>query len=152
NDEAKEAAIRLDEHYAFHPKLRPLMPLFREGRLGIVQSAGSDNTSGSHFEAQDQMEHGEAAGRAIGGGWLGRHLRSRAGKAATPLSAVAIGRAVPESLRGARGVSALESLDEIQLRAPSGDPRAVAATLAAIYGAETGLLSQPGKMTLDLLR
>jgi uncharacterized protein (DUF1501 family) len=76
NDEAKDAAIRLDDFYAFHPKMRPLLPLFKEGRLGVVQGVGSDNTSGSHFEAQDQMEHGESQGRSIGGGWLGHDLES----------------------------------------------------------------------------
>jgi uncharacterized protein (DUF1501 family) len=151
-DEKADAAIRLDDFYAFHPKLRPLYPLFEEGRLGIVQAVGSDNTSGSHFEAQDQMERGESYGRVIGGGWLGRHLRARAGAEVTPLSAVAIGPTIPESLRGAPAASAINSLDEIQIKTPSGDPRAVSAALAAMYGAEVGILSQPGRSTLDLLR
>jgi len=151
NQDSENAAIKLDDFYGFHPKMRPLLPLFREGRLAVVQSTGSDNTSGSHFEAQDQMEHGESQGRTIGGGWLGRHLRSRAGKEMTPLSAVAIGAAIPESLRGAPSASALKSLDELQIKTPSNDPRAVSQALAAMYGAETGLLSQPGRATLDLL-
>ncbi|MGE0129599.1 MAG: DUF1501 domain-containing protein [Blastocatellales bacterium] len=155
NDEAKEAAIRLDDFYALHPKLRPLLPLFKEGRLGVVQGIGSDNTSGSHFEAQDQMEHGESisqeGGRSVGGGWLGRHLRSRAGKKMTPLSAIAIGPTIPESLRGAPSSSALRSLDEIQIKTSSGDARAVSKALASMYGAEVGLLAAPGRATLDLL-
>jgi len=67
NHDAIDAAIRLDDYYAFHPKLRPLLPLFKEGRLGVVQGVGSDNASGSHFEAQDQMEHGESQGRSLAG-------------------------------------------------------------------------------------
>lgn len=145
------AAIRLDEYYAFHPKLRPLLPLYQEGRLGIVQSVGSHNTSGSHFEAQDQMEHGDASG----GGWLGRHLRSRVGPEPAPLSAVAIGPMAPESLRGAPRVSALRSLDEVRIQSPSRDSRAVVRALAAMYGAETSVLNRPlnqaGRMTIDLL-
>jgi uncharacterized protein (DUF1501 family) len=151
NADATDAAIRLDDFYGFHPKLRPLLPLFREGRLAIVQSVGSDNASGSHFEAQDQMEHGQSQGKNIGGGWLGRHLRSRAGREMTPLSAIAIGPTIPESLRGAPSASALKSLDEVQIKTPSNDPRAVSQALAAMYGAEIGLLSQPGRTTLDLL-
>src|SRR5262245_6667074 len=151
NNEAKDAAIRLDEYYAFHPKLRPLLPLFKEGKLGIVQGVGSDNTSGSHFEAQDQMEHGESQGRSLVGGWLGRHLRSRAGERMTPLSAVAIGATIPESLRGAPSASAMRSLDEIQINAPSNNPSAVSRALASMYGAEVGLLAAPGRATLDLL-
>lgn len=151
NQESKDAAIRLDDFYGFHPKLRPLLPLYKEGRLAVIQSVGSDNTSGSHFEAQDQMEHGESQSKTIGGGWLGRHLRSRNGSEMTPLSAVAIGATIPESLRGAPSVSALKSLDELQIKTPSSDPRAVSQALAAMYGAEIGLLSQPGRATLDLL-
>ena len=151
NYDAKDAAIRLDNFYAFHPKLRPLLPLFKEGRLGVVQGVGSDNDSGSHFEAQDQMEHGESQGRSLAGGWLGRHLRTRAGKQMTPLSAVAIGATIPESLRGAPSASAMRSLDEIQINAPSGNSRAVSRALASMYGAEVGILAAPGRATLDLL-
>ncbi len=147
NESATDVAVKLDDFYAFHPKLRPLLPLFKEGRLAIVQSVGSDNTSGSHFEAQDQMEHGESQNHVIGGGWLGRHLRSRAGREMTPLSAIAISPTIPESLRGAPSASALKSLDEVQIK----NPRAVSQALTAMYGAEVGLLSQPGRATLDLL-
>ncbi len=152
NQEDAETAIRLDEFHAFHPKLRPLLPAYKEGRLGIVQAVGTDNPTGSHFEAQDQMEHGEAYGRIIGGGWLGRHLRARAGAEQTPLSAVAIGPTIPESMRGAPTASAIESVDEVQLKTPSGDTGAVSTVLSAMYGAEVGVLSQPGKATLDLLK
>src|SRR5262249_21534090 len=54
--ESKETSIRLDAFYAIHPKLQPLLPIFKEGRLGWVQGVGTDNPTGSHFEAQDQME------------------------------------------------------------------------------------------------
>ena len=74
---ASGGAIRLDDLYGFHPRLAPLVPIYQEGRLAIIQSVGSDNPTGSHFEAQDQMEHGESYGKSIGGGWLGRHLRTR---------------------------------------------------------------------------
>src|SRR5215471_12326652 len=121
DDAAKNNAIRLDDFYALHPKLRPLFPLFEVGRLGVAQGVGSDNTSGSHFEAQDQMEHGETASqdsarsgrRNWGGGWLGRHLRSRVNINLTPLSAVAIGPTIPESLRGAPSATAMRSIDDI---------------------------------------
>lgn len=145
-----EASLALDDFYAFHPRLSPLLPLFKDGRLGIVQAVGSDNPTGSHFEAQDQMEHGEAYGRTIGGGWLGRHLR-QAARQTSPLSAVALGATIPESLRGAPAASALSSLDDIRIETPSGDTTAVCRALARLYGAETGVLSQAGESSLDLL-
>jgi len=144
-------AVKLNDFYALHPKMAPLLPLFREGRLGVVQSVGSDNPSGSHFEAQDQIEHGVACGQSNSGGWLGRYLQTRAKHATSPLSAVAIGATVPESLRGAPGASALTSIDMIKLESPAKDQEAVAAALRQLYGCETGLLRQPGKDTLELL-
>ena len=153
NKDNDATSLRLDDFYAFHPKLRPLVPAFNEGRLGIVQAVGTDNPTGSHFESQDQMEHGEAYGRIIGGGWLGRYLRAKArGANITPLSAVAIGSTIPESLRGAPTASAMESIDEVQIKTPLGDTAAVSSVLSAMYGAEIGVLSQPGKTTLDLLK
>jgi len=143
---------RLDDFYAFHPRLSPLLPAFKEGRLGIVQAVGTDNPTGSHFEAQDQMEHGEAYGRIIGGGWLGRYLRSYGTVELTPLSAVAIGSTIPESLRGAPTASAMESIDEVQIKTPLNDTTAVSSVLSALYGSEVGVVSQSGKTTLDLLK
>ena len=152
NQKNDMAALRLDDLYAFHPKLRPLLPAFNEGRLGIVQAVGTDNPSGSHFEAQDQMEHGEAYGRIIGGGWLGRYLRTRGGVDLTPLSALAIGSTIPESLRGAPTASAIESIDEVQIKTPLSDTGAVSSVLSAMYRAEVGIVSESGKTTLDLLK
>ena len=95
-----DAAVKLDDFYAFHPKMAPLVPLYTEGRLGIVQAVGTDNPTGSHFEAQDQIEHGESYGHSLGGGWLGRHLRARAGSEGgdSPLAGVSIGATLTESL------------------------------------------------------
>jgi uncharacterized protein (DUF1501 family) len=145
------AALRLDDFYAFHPNLAPLLPAFNEGRLGIVQSVGTDNPTGSHFEAQDQMEHGESYGHTVGGGWLGRYLRTRAA-GLTPLSAVTIGSSIPESLRGAPTANAIESIEELQIKTPGNNGAAVSSVLSALYGAEVGMLGQAGKTTLDLLR
>ena len=151
-----DASVRLDDFYAFHPKMRPLLPAWTEGRLGAVQAVGSDNPTGSHFEAQDQIERGEAYRRNVGGGWLGRHLRSRAGGAgaggSSPLSAVAIGATLPEVLRGAPAASAFRSVDEIRTPGASADPAAVSKALAAMYATEVGVLGQRGRETLDLLR
>jgi uncharacterized protein (DUF1501 family) len=153
NDGNKARALRLDEHYGFHPALQPLHEKFAEGRLAIVQAVGTDNTTGSHFECQDQMEHGDSmGGTAAGGGWLGRFLRARAYVKRGPLSAVAIGTTLPESLRGAPVASVMQSLDEIAMRTPSGKPEAAAAVLSALYGADVTLLGEQGRETLELFK
>jgi uncharacterized protein (DUF1501 family) len=108
---ALKAALRLNDFYALHPELAPLLPIWASGELGAVQAVGTDNPTGSHFEVQDQMEHGEAYGKTIGGGWLGRYLRQKSPSALTLLSAVAFDCAVPESFRGAPVASVFRRLE-----------------------------------------
>ena len=68
----KSHAVPLDGFYGLNPLLRDLEPAYKDGALAIVHATGSEDTTRSHFEAQDLMEHGGIAG----GGWLGRCLRS----------------------------------------------------------------------------
>lgn len=148
-----DLAVKLDDFYALHPRMAPLRRIYQEGRLAFVQAVGSDNVSGSHFEAQDQMEHGEAYHRRLQGGWLGRHLFYRPGRnsrdsAYSPLAAVAFGNTIPEVLRGAPTVAALQSVDEVELKGGSG---AILEDLSALYRASRDDLGRAGADTLRLL-
>lgn len=147
----KESAIKLTDFYGFHPKMEPLVAAFKEGRLGMVQAVGTDNQTGSHFEAQDQIEHGAGYGQTTGGGWLGRHLQTRKSSVLTPLSAVSLGPTIPESLRSAPTVTALHSLEEVRIQCPSKNTSPVTKALGTMYSADDGLLRSTGKMTLNLL-
>lgn len=143
-------AVRLTEHYALHPAMRALEGAFKEGRFGAVQSVGTDNTSGSHFECQDQMEHGDPAeGEHAGGGWLGRFLRVR-DRMRSPLSAVAIGKVLPESLRGAPSASVIERISDITLRSGTSHNAGLKSALSSLYQADVTLLGEYGLETLSL--
>ena len=149
-DTSAARAVPLDDRFAFHPGLEPLLPLYREGRLAVVHAVGSDDDTRSHFEAQDQMEHGAAVRRPLSGGWLARWLRTLPDAGA--LSALAIGRTVPESLRGAPSVTAVQSLDEIRLAVPTQRSERFASALARLYDGAAGPLRGPGRDALALLR
>lgn len=146
-----DASIKLDDFYSLHPKLSPILPIYKEGRMAVVQAVGTDNPTGSHFETQDQMEHGDGFKKNAGGGWLARYLRARFGNNLTPLSAVSIGPMLPESLRGAPGASAITTIDDIRIKAPCENPAVVVQALTSLYGADVGVLSVPGRDTLRLL-
>jgi len=150
-----EDAIRLDDRFGLNPALAALMPHIEDGRLAIIHGAGSDDTTRSHFAAQDRMEHGGDQG----GGWLGRYLRARAAPAsaaptnATPtsatspsaLSAVAIGTTRPESLRGAPGGAVIQTVRDFGLDA---DPN-VMERLGRLYAKAAGPIGAAGRSTLE---
>jgi len=142
---AKSSAVPLDGFYGLNPLLKALEPAYREGDLAIIHAAGSEDSTRSHFEAQDLMEHGGVAG----GGWLGRFLRAQTTTTAGPLSAVALGRSVPLCLRGAPAATVFQSLDDFSL----GDNQArLTACLGRLYAKESGPLGEAGFCTLEALR
>src|SRR6185436_13440736 len=138
----KDNAVPLDGFFGLNPLLKDLAPAYHDGALVIIHAAGSEDDTRSHFEAQDLMEHGGLTG----GGWLGRFLRARSADTVGPLSAVALGRSVPECLRGAPAATVLESLDDFSLgvkRAP------LVQSLGRLYGLEKNALGDAGRSTLD---
>jgi len=138
------SAIALDDYFSLNDALRPLMPYFEDGRLGIVHGCGSEDNSRSHFEAQDFMEHGGDQGS----GWLGRYLRARPG---TPgaLSAVAIGTTRPESLRGAPAGAVMQSVRDFSL---AGDDPAMLDQLNTLYANHIGELGTAARDTIAAVK
>jgi uncharacterized protein (DUF1501 family) len=142
---SKKDAVLLDGFYGLNPLLKKLEPAYQEGALAIVHAAGSEDGTRSHFEAQDLMEHGGLTA----GGWLGRFLRAQSKITSGPLDAVALGKAVPECLRGAPAATVLQSLDDFSL----GDNRArLTQALAKLYGMQTDVLASAGRDTLDAIQ
>ncbi len=135
----------LDGFFGLNPNLKSLAPWWKDGELSIVHCAGSDDESRSHFKAQDFMEHGGLAA----GGWLGRFLRSRPDAGSSPLTAVAIGPQLPESLRGAPSCAAIQSIDDFGLG--ENVPPGFLPQLASLYKTAPGLLGPAGMSALAAL-
>ena len=138
---ARNKVIRLDERFGLHEALRPLMPLWESGAMRIIHGAGTEDTSHSHFEAQDYLEHGGESGA----GWIGRWLRARPSSAG-PLSAIAIGTTLPESLRGAPGGVVIQRINDLRL---VGDDQSLLAGLAKLYSDHGGPLGETARAALD---
>jgi uncharacterized protein (DUF1501 family) len=141
----KAKALALDGFYGLNPLLSDLQSVYNDGALGIFHAAGSEDDTRSHFEAQDLMEHGGV----VGGGWLGRFLRARTSGTSGPLSAVALGREVPECLRGAPAATVFSSLDDFTLGA---NHERFMASLARLYQVQPDDLGAAGNSTLEAVR
>lgn len=107
----RSATVPLNDLFSFHEALAPLQRAYGDGELLIVQGAGSEEDSRSHFQAQDFMEHGGQGA----GGWLGRYLRQNTRAISNPLASVALGTTCPESLRSSPATVVMDSLGEIGL-------------------------------------
>ena len=116
---ANERAIALNDRFALHPALKPLYPLYEQGKLAFVHACGSMEKSRSHFEAMSAMERGVAEAKAgINNGWIARHLLSLPRRQSSPLRAVAFSNVLPESLRGSTDAVVLQTLSDFRLAMP----------------------------------
>lgn len=96
-DGTKQTAIKLDNSFAMHPSLAPLLPLWQQGVLSFVPAAGLPAPNRSHFDAQFQMEIAQPGKSNAASGWLNRLAGSRS----TPTAAaIGVGEANPAILAG----------------------------------------------------
>ena len=98
--------LALDEHFALHPALAALLPLWQAKQLAFVHAAGSPDPTRSHFDAQLFIENGTPGRHGTAEGWMNRLLAALPGSR-SPTSAVAIGPTLPQILRGKLAVANL---------------------------------------------
>lgn len=152
---AARRALDVDGHFGLHPALAALAPLFAAGELVAVHGVGTDDTSRSHFEAQDRLELAGATATSAADGWLARLLAARSGRAGVhgpkrgALSAVAFGPSSPESLRGTSAVT----VDRLADLARGGFGPEGLLAVDALYAAEgASELGRAGRRALEATR
>lgn len=96
---ADNGGLALDGHFALHPALAGLMPLWQAKQLAFVHAAGSPDPNRSHFDAQLFIENGTPGQRDTADGWMNRLLAALPG-AHDPAEALAVGPTLPFILRG----------------------------------------------------
>jgi uncharacterized protein (DUF1501 family) len=92
-------ALALDGHFALHPALAGLTPLWQAKQLAFVHAAGSPDPTRSHFDAQSFIENGTPGRRATADGWMNRLLAAMPGVDG-PASAMAVGPTLPQIMKG----------------------------------------------------
>jgi uncharacterized protein (DUF1501 family) len=103
---ADNGALPLDGHFALHPALTALLPLWNEKKLAFIHAAGSPDPSRSHFDAQQFIENGTPGHATTPDGWMNRVLAALPGPR-TPTDALSVGPTLPFVLKGPVGVANL---------------------------------------------
>ncbi|MEC5213679.1 uncharacterized protein (DUF1501 family) [Polaromonas sp. CG_9.5] len=106
-DGTAQTALKLDNTFALHPALSPLLPLWQQGVLGFVPAAGLPAPNRSHFDAQYQMEIARTGKTSSAPGWLntvaelnGPPVNASRTSGADPAIAIGVGEANPVILGG----------------------------------------------------
>ncbi len=96
-DGTANTALKLDDTFAMHPAMAPLMPLWQQGVLSFIPAAGLPAPNRSHFDAQYQIEIA-SPGKSNGvAGWMNRVA---AHHSKTHVTTLGIGEANPAILAG----------------------------------------------------
>src|SRR5882672_7752497 len=114
-----------------HPRLGGLLNVFKDGRLALVQRAGYQNSSRSHFEGGDIW--GTANPQSFtGSGWLGRYLDTLP----RPLDALAAWNTTGETPRALfsalSGVPAIPNASTYSFASPNSGSAALQERAAAL--------------------
>ena len=96
-DGTNKTALKLDNTFALHPALAPVLPLWQQGVLSFVPSAGLPAPNRSHFAAQYEMEIGQSGKTSAAPGWLNK---AAGANSKTMTTAIGVGEANPAILAG----------------------------------------------------
>jgi uncharacterized protein (DUF1501 family) len=127
------SALELDDSFALHPSLAPLLGQFESGRLAFVHAVGWPGESHSHFEITDQIEAGSPAVDRPQSGWLARCLATRPTIDRSPLRAVAFGATPARSLAGELGVLTTMELPTYLVSGDSTQEQRIGRALRSLY-------------------
>ena len=94
---AEDAVLPIDGRYGFNPALAPLLGLYKEGRVAVINGIGYPNPNRSHFRAMD-IWHTCEPERVATEGWLGRAIRDLDPRGENVLTGVNFGRGLPRAM------------------------------------------------------
>ena len=160
----QDQVLKIDPDLGLNPNMAPLVDLWDEGNMAIVNGIGYANPSRSHFRARDIWYTAEPE-QVVPEGWLAGAIRDLDPVAENVLTGVNFGRGLPRALVG-RGVpvASVGSLETYGLLPDVVDEMARERSLEAfrrMYGPDGGkdvlaqALSQSGSDALkgaDILR
>ncbi len=149
------AVAELDGRFGLHPAFAPLLPLWSEGRLGIVHAVGSPNPTRSHFDAQDYMETGTPWRKGTASGWLNRLAATTGSPGGSPFRALSLSPELPRSLKGDEPALAIEDLSDFRISIPPvpSVTRELGFDLEELYRRDVdGLIKNRGREMFDALR
>ncbi len=143
--------------FGLHPQLKPLVDQLSLDRLAAVPAISTPDLSRSHFQAQDCLERGGAAGSAAQTGWLDRVLE--ASGEGTTWRGVGVAYSMPRSLVGPANALVASRLTDFDINVGDDLKERTRTALGAMYtgidhpfAIQTGLALEASVTALDLAK
>jgi uncharacterized protein (DUF1501 family) len=145
----RDDVLQLDERTGLHPALRPLLPLWKDGQLAVVQGIGYPAPNLSHFRSIEIWDTASRSDQYLGDGWLARAFAARAVPKGFAADGVAVGSADlgPLAGMGARAIALNDPatfLRQARLANPAGAKRNAA--LAHILKVEADIVQAASQL------
>lgn len=115
----KDAVLKIDDRFGFHPSLRGFADLLEAGRLAVLHGVGYPSPNRSHFESMDIWHNCSPKGKEPRlDGWLGRYLDAHAREAGQDVPALHLGGEQQPLALAAKDVRtpSVSSLDRFRLQ------------------------------------
>ena len=99
----KDAALILNENFAFHPSAKGLYDLYQKNKLAVFHATGLVYDTRSHFDAQNLIERGTTSTTHIPDScWIARYFKNQKTTLKIPpkMPSISIGQLSPTSLLG----------------------------------------------------
>ena len=131
---ARDAVVPISDRLGLHPALSPLLPLWQDGRLAVLQGVGYPAPNLSHFRSIEIWDTGSASEVYLQDGWLTRAFA----EAPVPRTFAADGVLIgsndlgPLNGSGTRAV-ALANTDQFLRRAKLATPQGAAHNKAFLH-------------------
>ena len=145
----RDEVLQLDERTGLHPALRPLLPLWQDKQLAVVQGLGYPAPNLSHFRSIEIWDTASRSDQYLGEGWLARAFAGHAVPKGFAADGVAVGSADlgPLAGLGARAIALNDPqsfLRQARLANPAGARRNAA--LAHILKVEADIVQAASQL------
>ncbi|MFQ5935492.1 MAG: DUF1501 domain-containing protein [Acidiferrobacterales bacterium] len=90
---ARDGVLQLSEQLGLNPVLRPLLPVWEAGELGVVLGVGYAKPNRSHFRSIEIWETGANSDEVLQQGWIARLFAETSPPETSAADGIVIGRA-----------------------------------------------------------
>ncbi|MGL5817360.1 MAG: DUF1501 domain-containing protein [Phycicoccus sp.] len=133
--------------FGLHPAFAPLRSMVDAGQVAAVPAIATPDLSRSHFQAQDCLERGGAAGSATQTGWLDRVLEQTG--PGTTWRGVGAGYSTPRSMIGPSNALTVSRLKHFDISVDDSLKERTRTALGALYTGLDHPLGLQTRLALD---